>query len=299
MTRLSVGLIGGGRMGQAMARRLHAQGIAVQVWNRTLERVQDLAAEGIPVTSDLPGLLKAHPVWLTVLGDGPATRAVWSMPGGMAEHAGPAKVWLQMGSVDYPTTLALAHEARQQGVRFLDAPVLGGPMDIPTGRLIVMTGGDEEVLDAARPVLEALAGRIVPMGPVGAGTLAKLTSNLLLAHMVVGLAEWLNFGQQVGLDPLRLWEVVKNSKLYNPVFEAKFPAMLEENFQPSFALKWMAKDLWNILEAARQFGAYTPVAHAMTALYQAAQNHGYGEDDYSAVHQLLRMLSRGPYGGGQ
>ncbi len=289
----SVGIIGGGRMGQAMARRLHTQGIPVQVWNRTAERLQGLAAEGIPVTSDLPNLLKVHPVWLTVLSDGPATRSVWSMPGGMADHAAPEKIWLQMGSIDYPTTLNLAHEARRRGLRFLDAPVLGGPMDIPTGRLIVMTGGDEEVLEAARPVLEALSGRIVPMGPVGTGTLAKLASNLLLAHMVVGLAEWLSFGQQVGLDPLRLWEVVKNSKLYNPVFEAKFPAMLEENFQPSFALQWMAKDLWNILETARQFGAYTPVAHTMTALYQAAQNHGLGEDDYSAVHQLLRLFSRG------
>jgi 3-hydroxyisobutyrate dehydrogenase-like beta-hydroxyacid dehydrogenase len=295
-TVASVGIIGGGRMGQAIARHLHAQGIPVQVWNRTAERLQALAVEGIPVTSDLSALLKAHPVWLTVLADGPATRALWSMPGGMAEHATSDKVWLQMGSIDYPTTLALAHEARQRGLRFLDAPVLGGPTDVPTGRLIVMAGGDEEVLESVRPILEALSGRIVPMGPVGTGTLAKLASNLLLAHMVAGLAEWLSFGQQVGLDPLRLWEVVKHSKLYNPVLEAKFPAMLEENFQPSFALQWMAKDLWNVLEAARQFGAYTPMAHTMAALYQAAQNHGLGEDDYSAVHQLLRLLSRGTGG---
>ncbi|MCS7312761.1 MAG: NAD(P)-dependent oxidoreductase [Acidobacteria bacterium] len=292
-TVASVGIIGGGRMGQAIARRLYAQGISVQVWNRTAERLQGLVAEGIPVASDLPDLLRAHPVWITVLNDGPVTRSVWSMPGGMAEYATPDKVWLQMGSIDYPTTLALAHEARRRGLRFLDAPVLGGPTDIPAGRLIVMAGGDEEVLEAVRPVLEALSGRIVPMGPVGTGTLAKLTSNLLLAHMVVGLAEWLSFGQQVGLDPLHLWEVVKHSKLYNLVFEAKFAAMLEENFQPSFALQWMAKDLWNILEAARQFGAYAPVAHTMAVLYQAAQNHGLGEDDYSAVYQVLRLFSRG------
>ncbi len=290
MTEKSVAILGAGRMGRAIARRLHRAGWTVRVWNRTAERLHDLQAEGIFGSTHLPDVLAEPSIWLTALADGPVTYSVWSMDGGMRGHARSGVLWVQMGTLDYTTTVRLAQEALRVGMWFLDAPVLGSVREAEAGRLVVMVGGDPDVIARAETLFATL-GHVVQAGAVGAGTLMKLTSNLLLAHMMEGFAEWMNFGQQVGLDPLRMWEVIKHSKLYCPMFEGKFRSLYEETFQASFPLKWMLKDLWAILDAGRRFSAYTPVTMSITSVYQAAFHHGYGEDDYAAVHQLLRMLS--------
>ena len=299
MNRPTIALFGLGHMGSAVARRLATHGFSLLLWNRTRERLSSFDEQPFSLAASPEDAARRADLWITFLSDGPATLELWTRQDGLraalSEEKNPSseKIWMQMATLDYSTTLRLAGDARKRGVRFIDIPVLGSTGEASKGELILMAGGHPEDLERIRPVTDVLGKTVVHCGPVGSGTLMKLTTNLLLAHLMTGLAEWFTFGSQMGLHPDDMFRVIRDSKLFTPMFAAKFPKLKNDDYTPSFPLKWMRKDLNNILDAAHHFGSFLPVASIMKTLYDAADFQGLGDDDYSAVVHLLKQLSRG------
>ncbi len=286
-------------MGSAVAQRLKTHGFPLMLWNRTRERLASYDGKSFTLATSPDEAARRAQIWITFLADGPATLELWSRQDGLRaaltveESHSSEKIWMQMATLDYSTTLRLAGEAQKLGVRFIDVPVLGSTGEASKGELILMAGGHPEDLERIRSVTDVLGKNLIHCGSIGSGTLMKLTTNLLLAHMMVGLAEWFAVGSQMGLNPDDMFRVIRDSKLFSPMFAAKFPKLKNDDYTPSFPLKWMRKDLKNILEVAHHFGSFLPLGSIMKTLYDAADFQGLGDDDYSAVVHLLKQLSRG------
>jgi 3-hydroxyisobutyrate dehydrogenase len=182
-----------------------------------------------------------------------------------------------------------------RGLRMLDAPVSGAPPKARDGTLTIMVGGDAEVLDACRPILEALGEHIFHVGPLGTGEAVKLVNNLLAASHAAALGEALNIGVRFGLSPRVLYDVISTSsgdcwslrtRVPYPDVLAASPA--NEDFAPGFMTDLMYKDVGLALALARDVGAPAPLGRLVEQLYGAARAQGYGRQDFSAVAKLYQ-----------
>jgi len=181
----------------------------------------------------------------------------------------------------------MAEAAREVGVRFLDAPVSGSVGPAQQGKLTFMVGGDRKALDVAEPVLLAMGEQVYHVGPNGAGSAMKVIVNLMIGMTVLTVAETLTLGRQAGLNPAQMLEILSLTAVSSPHLKNKGRAMIERQFEPAFALKYMQKDFDLIMEAAHALK--TPLFTSAIAhqVYTAANVAGYGDLDYAGVVRFL------------
>jgi len=194
--------------------------------------------------------------------------------------------------VDHTTASAglareLEERATARGLGFLDAPVSGGQAGAVNGRLTVLVGGDEETFSTAEPVMRHYGQAVTLMGPVGSGQLAKMVNQIMLAGIVQGLAEGLNFAVRAGLDANQVAAVLSKGAAQSWQLENRAGTMIEGKFDFGFAVDWMRKDLAIALEEARRNGSPLPIAALVDQLYQRVQARGGSRWDTSSLIQLL------------
>ncbi|WP_206931209.1 NAD(P)-binding domain-containing protein [Roseococcus thiosulfatophilus] len=256
-----IGLVGLGRMGGAMLGRLRDQG-------------QDVAA------FDQDAGLRARAGGVSGLADCAAPVVILSLPHEAAVEAVLATLLPAMpraGVVVDTSTIApgaarrFAEQAAARGVGYLDAPVSGGPAGAAAGTLAMMLGGEEAAIAAARPVLERLATRITHVGGPGAGQVAKLANNLLVATHLMAAAEALRMADAAGVKPEALLPVLNAASGRSAATEVNWPRwILPGGFDSGFAAGLMRKDVRLALELAEAAGTKLPVCGAAAALWEAS-----------------------------
>ena len=281
----SVGLLGAGRMGGAMARALRAAGHEVVVWNRTSDAAARLAAEIGGTTAPRPADVAATTeVCVTMLADGAAVDAVYGGQDGLVAGARPGTVLVDCSTVA-PATLR-AHEAaiRARGAGVLDAPVSGSVALATTGKLTLMVGGEADDVARARPVLDALGATVFHLGPLGSGAAMKLAVNTVIFGLNGALAEGLVLAEAAGIDRAAAYDVLAASAVGAPYVGYKRAAFLEPEATPvAFALELAAKDLRLIGELATSVGLELPQATTNLAVIEATAESGGGDRDFATV----------------
>jgi 3-hydroxyisobutyrate dehydrogenase-like beta-hydroxyacid dehydrogenase len=284
-----VAFIGLGVMGYPMAGHLARSGHSVTVFNRTAGKASAWVSEhdGRLAASPAEAARDADIVFVCV-GNDDDLRAVVTGPGG-------ALAAMTAGStlVDHTTASAsLARElhglAAARGLHFVDAPVSGGQSGAVNGTLTVMCGGDEPVIDAARPVLMAYSRAVTRVGPPGAGQLAKMVNQICIAGLVQGLSEGIAFGEKAGLDMPLVLDVISKGAAQSWQMENRGSTMLAGQFDFGFAVKWMIKDLRMTLEEAQRHGAQLPVTALVQSFYEEINRSGGGHWDTSSLVRRLR-----------
>lgn len=275
MSRVAV--VGLGAMGRAIVTRLLATGHDVVVWNRSPAPLQAAVAEGAvaaPTAAEAAG--RAEHV-ITMVADPAALAAVTDGPDGILAGATDGSALLQMATVGPEPVLALAGRM-PAGVDLVDCPVLGSISEATEGTLAVFVGGDPE---RARSVLSSL-GRVVPVGPVGAASAAKLVANSTLFGVLGVLGEAVALGDALGLPRQATWEVLGASPLAAQAERRRGP--LEAGDPPlRFSLALAGKDAALVAEAAAGAGLRLPLASAANHWIAEAVAAGRGADDYSAL----------------
>jgi 3-hydroxyisobutyrate dehydrogenase/2-hydroxy-3-oxopropionate reductase len=286
-----VGVLGTGRMGGAMARALAAAGFEVVLWNRTPATAEALATEiGGRSVARPRDVAAAAEVCISMLADGPAVDAVYAGPDGLVAGARPGNVFVDASTVP-PATLR-AHEAavRAAGAGLLDAPVSGSVALATSGKLTLMVGGEPADLDTARPVLDALAGTVFHLGPLGSGAAMKLAVNTVIFGLNQALAEALVLAEAAGIRREIAYDVLTASAVGAPYVGYKRAAFLDPDDTPvAFALDLAAKDLRLIADLARDVGVELPQAATNLAAILATADAGGGDRDFSAVAVRLRQ----------
>jgi 3-hydroxyisobutyrate dehydrogenase-like beta-hydroxyacid dehydrogenase len=288
----TVGVVGTGRMGGAMARALAADGHDLILWNRTRAGAERLAAE-LPAGADVmdtPRDVAARAdVVVSMLADGAAVDAVYGGADGLISGARQGTVLVDASTVAPSTLRAHVEAARQAGLGLVDAPVSGSVGLAERGQLTLMVGGDPAEVERARPVLESLGTTVIHLGPVGSGAAMKLAVNTVIFGLNEALAEALVLAEAAGIERARAYDVIAASAAASPFIGYKRAAFIEPDATPvAFALDLAAKDLGLIRDLADEIGVRLPQARTDLSVIRAAAGEANGGQDFSAVAVYLR-----------
>ena len=286
-----VAMIGVGNMGGRMSRRLLAAGYPLTVSDPSRELVDALVAEGAQAAVSAAEAAREADVILLSLPTPAIVEAVVTGEQGILRSARPGATVVDMSTGDPGTARRVEAACRAAGVNFLDAPVSRGVVGAEKGTLLVMVGGDEEVLDAARPVLSVLGSDIIHVGGPGSGQVVKLCNNMLAAINMQALGEVLVTGVKAGVDLEVLASVLTAGTGGSWVLSNHLPSTIFAGDDGTrFALELMHKDVWLFMRAAEEQGLSTPLAAVASQTLRMAKSEGFGPRDYSAIISYFEHL---------
>lgn len=287
----SVGFIGLGEMGTAMAANIHRAGFPLVVFNRTAERANPFRAQGIRVCATPRKLAESSQVILIMVTDSQALDGVLDGPEGVLGALGPGKVVVNMSTVSVEATISADMRVRAKGAAFVDAPVSGSVKPAQDATLVILASGDDATLDRTETVLRSLGKTILRCGPAGRGTQLKLILNLMLGNMMQALAEGMILGQNFGVDPAMVLRALAEGPMAAPLFQLKGKAIADRNFTSQFPVRLMFKDLNLVLAEAEKAGMLLPQTAATRECFGAAVDEGLGNEDMAAVMRVLEHLA--------
>lgn len=284
MTHRSAGFIGLGAMGLPMARHLHAHGLLAAVGNRSAAKAQALAAElGVAAPGTLAQLAaQCTRIAMCVTADADVLGCVAALRPGLRKGA----IVIDHSTVAPETAQRAAALLAEVGAQFLDAPVSGGVEGARNGKLSVMVGGDEAMLERARPLLECYAARITWMGSSGSGQATKAVNQVLVAGIAAAVCEGLALGAALGLAPERLLPTLAAGAAGNWFLDRRGASMLRGEFDVGFKLALLHKDLGIVQRIARGAGCDHSVIDKALVDYARLMAQGHGDEDISALIRL-------------
>ncbi|WP_027158914.1 NAD(P)-dependent oxidoreductase [Methylobacter luteus] len=285
---MNAGMIGLGAMGTGMARNLASAGYLTGIYNRTAATAQSLA-EGLGVTAYAQPEALAAEVDIVLICVS-ADQDVLDVVNAIVLTIKPGSVVIDMSTVSSETAKKAATILAEKQVVFLDAPVSGGVEGANKGTLAMMVGGDADALEKVRPVLEAMASRIMHMGPTGAGQNTKAVNQIMAAGINQAVTEALAFGQAQGLPMDKVIDVISGGAAGNWFLQHRGPTMTRDTFAPGFKLALHHKDLKICQAMAWQIGASTTLIDMTLADYEQLMAAGFGDEDISALYRLKKKL---------
>lgn len=288
---LKVGYIGLGLMGKPMARNILKAGFPLVVHNRSRAAVDELIAEGATAAWTPAEVARQVDVVFTNLPDSPDVELVALGADGIIEGAHEGLIFIDNSTIKPATARKIAAKLAEKGVAALDAPVSGGDIGAINGTLTIMLGGEEAALQKALPVLEAMGKSITLVGDAGAGQIAKVCNQIMVAAQMVGMAELLIVAQKAGADPQKVVQAIKGGAAQCWALDVKPPRLFDGNRQPGFKAYMQAKDLNIVLDTAREYGVPVPGTAANTQLFSAMLEMGMGDLDNSAVIGVIEALA--------
>ena len=287
----SIGFIGLGIMGGAMAANILRAGYDLTVWNRTPGRITPLAESGAAVAAGPADLAGRSDIIITCVSDTPDVEAVILGPGGVIEGARPGALVIDCSTISPEATRAIAVRLRQKGVHLLDAPVSGGSEGAARGTLSIMLGGEADQVARALPVLQAMGQTITHVGGQGAGQMAKLVNQVLVVVTMQGVAEALLLAQAGGLDLERTLAAVGGGAAGSWMLNNRGPQVIRRDWRPGFTVDLQQKDLRLVLEAADELGIPLPSTALVFQFYRTLQQRGLGGEGNHALVKALEQLA--------
>ena len=291
-----IAFIGLGNMGGPMAGNLVKAGYQVRGFDLSQAARDGAAARGVTPFDDLTAAVTGAAAVITMLPNGELVKQVW---GQIAEAVTPGTVLIDSSTIDVDSAIAAHQMLTDKGCLTLDAPVSGGTGGAEAGTLTFMVGGTKLALAKGTPILEPMAGRVVPCGGAGAGQAAKICNNMLLGISMIGAAEAFALGEKLGLAHQALFDVLSTSSgqcwsvnSYCPVPGPVPKSPANNGYKPGFATALMLKDLRLAKEAAQSRGAQTPLGAEAAKLYELFEAQGNGGTDFSGIINLLRGTAK-------
>jgi len=290
----NIAFIGLGNMGHPMATNLLKAGHNLKVFDLAPQLVTSLEEMGAQGAQSAQDACRDVEVVISMLPAGKHVASLYLGDAGLLQTLDPSTLIIDSSTIDAETARDVHTACRERAIAMVDAPVSGGVAAAAAGSLTFMCGGDENSFERAKPVLSAMGQNIFHAGPDGAGQVAKMCNNMLLAIHMIGTSEALRLGLNNGLDPATLSEIMlassgKNWSLekYNP-----YPGVMEtspasNDYQPGFMVDLMTKDLTLAIDNAGNTGSQTPLGKMALALYQNKQKAGDGKRDFSSIIESL------------
>ncbi len=286
-----VAFLGTGLMGGPMCRNLARAGGDVRAWNRSVEKTYALG-EGIAVAASPAIAAQGAAAAIIMLSDGPACRQV-IFGDGVAEALTPGALLIVMSSIAHDEALELSGKAWAKGLRWIDAPVSGGVSGAETAELSIMAGGEADDIAAATPILAPM-GRVVHIGPAGAGALTKLINQITVASTIATVSEAMLLAEAGGADPIKVREALMGGFAASRIMDLHGQRMIEGNFKPGGPARYQLKDTRAALKVAEALGLDLPVLSVANQLFADLVAHGGGDLDHSALLvELRRRNGRG------
>ncbi|AIQ89931.1 MULTISPECIES: 2-hydroxy-3-oxopropionate reductase [Methylobacterium] len=287
---MNIGFIGLGIMGAPMAGHLIAAGHSLFLKTRRSVPEALLAAGGTACATAAAVAERADTIIL-MLPDTPDVEQVLFGADGVAEGLSPGKTVIDMSSIAPLATKDFAARIAERGGAYLDAPVSGGEVGAKNAALSIMVGGEPEAFERARPLFEAMGKTVTHVGPVGAGQVAKVANQIIVALTIEAVAEGLLFASKAGADPAKVRQAITGGLATSRILELHGARMIERTFDPGFRIGLHQKDLNLALDGARTLGLSLPATALAQQLFSACVAQGGAAWDHSAMVKALEALA--------
>ena len=286
-----IGVIGTGLLGRAVAVRLLNTGHEVIVYNRTIKKAESLIEFGAEVASSPKDVARACDLVITIVKNDKAVEEVAFGKDGIVEGRHDGLVVAEMSTINPISSRKIAQKFLENGIAMIDTPVMGGPSLAEKGEVVLMIGGDKKVYEKYKKVFDFIGSKHFYLGDNGSGHAMKLVMNIQIAILALGLSEGITLARAASLNPETFLEILNSTYFKTGMSVNKGPKMIKGNFEPTFSLKMMKKDLDIISETAKQLGISLPVSSLANRIYQDAESSGFADIDYTGILAFIDKIS--------
>ncbi len=274
---MKVAFIGIGVMGLSMARNLMKNGHELQVYTRTASKAQPLVEEGARLFDSIRACVQGAQAVITIVGYPKDVEEVYLSQGGILDSADPGALVIDMTTTSPVLWQNIARQARERGLKPLDAPVSGGDIGARDARLAIMVGGRQEDFEEARPLFACMGQNIILEGGDGAGQHTKMANQIAIAGTVAGVAEAIRYAEAAGLDLTRMLDAIATGAAASFQLDTNGRKMVSGDMAPGFYIKHFIKDLAIAREESKQRGLKLPILKKTLGLYKQLEEAGQGD----------------------
>ena len=288
---VKIGIIGTGMLGEAVGLHLLNSGYSVSVYNRTKSKTKNLEEKGADV-AELPSVVaESSDLIITCVKDADAVKQVLFGQGGVVSGKHDDMTVADMSTINPNAAKEISKKLHDEGIKSIEIPVMGGPNVAIKGKLVLMASGDKESFERFSQVFNTIANKRFFLGESGSAHSIKLAMNLQISLLALSLSEGIMLTKKAGFDPEIFLEILNSTYFSTGMSQNKAYKMIKDEYQPTFTLKNMKKDLDTIIASAKDFDAKLPIAERANEIYKQALDAGFGEIDYTGILAYIKKLS--------
>jgi 3-hydroxyisobutyrate dehydrogenase-like beta-hydroxyacid dehydrogenase len=289
---MKVSVVGLGIMGRAVASKLLESGYEVTVWNRTASIADQLVSKGAKIADSPKDAASKSDITISLVTNPEAVTAITLGDKGILAGLPSGSVHAEMSTVSPDSAETIAQTYEQHGKRFVQAPVMGSRVQIENKVLLVAAGGNDKDIDHCMDVWMAFSKQVWRLDTAKQASALKLAVNILLSQMILALGQSFGFSKAYGIDPATFLEVIMQSSLASPQYQAKGNAILKGDFTANFTVANLLKDVNLAKDAFDNMDGELQLNDTAQKLFERAIADGFGAEDYSAVVKSV-MLDAG------
>ena len=287
-----IGVVGTGMLGEAVGLHLLDVGYEVTIFNRTKEKMKNLKEKGASIAESPMQVAKDSDLVITIVKDADAVNEVIFGNSGIIFGKHDGMCIADMSTVNPNSTREISKQVIEDGIDYLEIPVMGGPNVAIDGKLVMMASGKKEVFEKFKTVFDSIAEQSFYLGGTGTAHSIKLAMNLQIAMLALSLSEGITLTKKAGFDPEIFLKILNSTYFKTGMSEGKAHQMISESIEPTFTLANLKKDLDTINDAADSFNAELPMAKIARKIYADATEAGFGDIDYTGIISYIKELSK-------
>ena len=286
-----IGLVGTGMLGEAVGLHLLKSGHSLTVYNRTKSKTANLEKNGAIISDTPKHVAESSELVITCVKDADAVHAMLFDEDGIVAGKHDGLVVADMSTINPKSAIQNSKRLDEEGINSLEIPVMGGPNVAIDGKLVLMASGSKDAFDKYKQVFDTIANKTFFLGKSGSAHSIKIAMNLQISLLALALSEGIILTKKAGFDPEKFLEILNSTYFKTGMSENKAHRMIKGEFEPTFTLKNLKKDLGIITETANDFGAVLPMAERANEIYAEAVEAGFGEIDYTGILAYIKKLS--------
>ena len=283
---MKIGIIGIGMLGEAVTLNLLNSGYDVAVYNRTKEKTIEVEKKGAKVMDSPKIVAENTELIIIIVKDSIAVREVAFGENGIIESKNEKLIVADMSTIDSIESKNIANQFQQYHIQKLEVPVMGGPNVAITGKLVMMASGPKDSFDQCKTIFEKIANKVFFLGEQGTANSIKLAMNLQITMLALSLSEGITLLKKANVDPKIFLEVLNSTYFKTGMSENKAFKMIEGNYDATFTLANLKKDITTMTNAAKNLGIELPMISKAEEIYKNAINEGLGDLDYTGDYRV-------------
>tara|TARA_B100000519_G_scaffold9445_1_gene7479 strand:+ start:669 stop:1544 length:876 start_codon:yes stop_codon:yes gene_type:complete len=289
---MKIGIVGTGMLGEAVGLHLLDVGYKITVFNRSKEKTEKLENKGALVVDSPKNVAENSELVIMVVKDANAVKDVVFGDCGILAGRHEGMCIADMSTINPNSTREISKQVTENGIDYMEIPVMGGPNVAINGKLVIMASGKKEVFEKFKTIFESIADQSIYLGDTGTAHSIKLAMNLQIAMLALSLSEGITLTKKAGFDPEIFLKVLNSTYFKTGMSEGKAHKMINDSVKPTFTLANLKKDLDTINDAAESFDAELPMAKIARKIYADATDAGFGDIDYTGIISYIRKLSK-------
>lgn len=278
-------------LGNAVALHLLDSGLNVTVYNRTKEKMNKAEQMGARVATSSRELAENSDLVITIVKDAKAVKEILFEKNGIIEGKYEKLIVADMSTIDPSESIKIAKKLQEFNIHKLDIPVMGGPNVAITGRLVMMASGNKEIFEECKNIFETIASKVFFLGDNGVGNSIKLAMNLQITMLALSLSEGITLVKKSNVDPKIFLDILNSTYFKTGMSEKKAYYMIDGEYDPTFTLANLKKDINTITFTAKELGIELPMINKAEEIYENAVKAGFGDIDYTGIVNYIKKIN--------